>query len=1461
MKQKLKKAVAILLAAVMTTAVFLCLNVPLSASAAQGAVKITAAQRQAIADYAVDMTENPSLKRSWFEPYGGDCMSFTANCLMAAGLTWDTESSKKWYYYDMNNRAPAWSSSTSMEEYCGTHQKGSTGLITKRMYKGSPGGLNAAIVPGDLIFFSYAGNGTFNHSAVITTGGSKSSSIRFASHTAGGIKSFSTWTTAKQIAIYRIEGYFPNTVPKGAFDLRPDKYDKGSNYLQISQTAKMYMGSSQGNVSKNYVITVQGYMDYTTGTKPFGYCTSMNRVFNGNNSYNKSGTIYDKVRRALTYGLSHKGETYKDFNAKTGFTLKSTEEAFYVTQMGIWYGMGQLSISGTTIKYGSYTVQANPKNSNGARILSATKAFLNLLDNAKFPTPPQKTPTLKITAPSPNKAVYNNTSGAYIAGPYAVSVSAGKYTSYAVSFTQNTVKATIVDSGYKAKTTFNNGDKFYIKIPTASAAATVKVQAVATVLISPKLTIYTPKINGDKVQGVITGEPNPADNKAKGTASLATEVASITLTKKDADTGAAVTTGGAGFQLKSGSSVVKFTGSASGGYTFSPSGTVTTIYTNASTGTVSIQGLPLGSYTITETVAPKNYNLPSNPTQTVTLKNGANTVTFSDPYKIGSLTISKTDEETKELVKDKTGFTLKQGSVTIKFTGSQTAGYKYSKTGSVTTIYTNPETGKAAITGLKIGSYTITEVDPPDGYDLPAAPSQTISLAEGNNTVTFADPKTIAERLTLVKRDEDTGELVLGKTGFTITHLKEPDPEPESSEEPGSSDSSDDGDQSSSVGNSSDLPVSSEAIVLQARAADTSSDGTTSTPESSDGTSSESKTPPEPVPIKMTFTGDPVKGYRYDPDGEIGTVYTNAETGKVLILGLEEGNYTITETEAPPYYNLPAKPSQTVRLIIGNNTVTFRDPRKTAPLTLHKTDLETGDPVLGEAGFTFTQDDELIHFSRSEDGSYTVDKDGEHKTALTDPETGKVIIRGLRVNDDYLIEEVQAPRGYNLPSDPKQLVTIKEKDNAVIFADPAKYGELVIEKVTEDEAPVEGITFRVQGDNFDETFTIEEGETSITIKNLKAGEYTITEENCPIQYATPDPAVIFLEGDGPQTITVENKIKRGRVKIIKKDSENDELLLPGTTFTLMGEGEELIEQLVTDEKGEALSQELLYGIYTVTEIAAPDGFVLSPDNEQEVLISEDQQVLEVTFENEMIKSAIKIIKVDKEDGDVKLPNAEFGIYGDEECNNLIETLVTDENGEVISSNLPFGTYYVREIKPPDGYEKNEEIYSIVISEDDTVMEVKVPNQKIFGSIEVDKRDADQPEKLLEGAVFGLYSPDGKLIEEKTTDKNGRAVFKNLLYGKYTIKELKPPQGYSLSEHPAVEVEILKQDQVVHLEFKNRKTTNAKTGDDLTMLWISVVTAILFALALMILQRRRLRAFLRQCFPKLYEKLNGRKRRI
>jgi len=75
--------------------------------------------------------------------------------------------------------------------------------------------------------------------------------------------------------------------------------------------------------------------------------------------------------------------------------------------------------------------------------------------------------------------------------------------------------------------------------------------------------------------------------------------------------------------------------------------------------------------------------------------------------------------------------------------------------------------------------------------------------------------------------------------------------------------------------------------------------------------------------------------------------------------------------------------------------------------------------------------------------------------------------------------------------------------------------------------------------------------------------------------------------------------------------------------------------------------------------------------------------------------------------------------------------------------------------------------------------LKITNQLAKGEIRVLKIDKETGEPL-EGAMFGLYR-DGKLIAEAKSGKDGYAIFKDIAFGEYEIKELSAPVGYNRSE--------------------------------------------------------------------------------
>ncbi|WP_049119500.1 MSCRAMM family protein, partial [Bacillus cereus] len=87
----------------------------------------------------------------------------------------------------------------------------------------------------------------------------------------------------------------------------------------------------------------------------------------------------------------------------------------------------------------------------------------------------------------------------------------------------------------------------------------------------------------------------------------------------------------------------------------------------------------------------------------------------------------------------------------------------------------------------------------------------------------------------------------------------------------------------------------------------------------------------------------------------------------------------------------------------------------------------------------------------------------------------------------------------------------------------------------------------------------------------------------------------------------------------------------------------------------------------------------------------------------------KLVKVDISDKNKKLAGAKFHI---EDLNKkVVGELVTNEEGEVISKDLPIGNYTVVEIEAPKGYELLKDKIAVKI-EKDTVVEIKIGNKKL-----------------------------------------------------------------------------------------------------------------------------------------------------
>ncbi len=278
-----------------------------------------------------------------------------------------------------------------------------------------------------------------------------------------------------------------------------------------------------------------------------------------------------------------------------------------------------------------------------------------------------------------------------------------------------------------------------------------------------------------------------------------------------------------------------------------------------------------------------------------------------------------------------------------------------------------------------------------------------------------------------------------------------------------------------------------------------------------------------------------------------------------------------------------------------------------------------------------------------------------------------------------------------------------------VFADTGRLKVLKVDNET--KLPLKGVKFKLQRNGTNQIYeavTNEKGE--ILFQNLIRGKYTLTELETNKNYNIENSSFqIDIEYDKTTQITIDNSIKKGKLKIVKVDKDTQKPI-QGVKFEILNKlNGEVIEGLITDENGEAISKDLrVDGQYILKEVETIEGYILD-ETEYEFTVGND--IFEIKLENEKKKGNFKIIKIDSEDDNIKLSGVKFEVYNSEM--ELLETLETDENGEAISKDYPAfdEKYYIKEIFTKDGYVLNDKIIEVNLKENETI-EIYIDNAKV-----------------------------------------------------------------------------------------------------------------------------------------------------
>ena len=505
------------------------------------------------------------------------------------------------------------------------------------------------------------------------------------------------------------------------------------------------------------------------------------------------------------------------------------------------------------------------------------------------------------------------------------------------------------------------------------------------------------------------------------------------------------------------------------------------------------------------------------------------------------------------------------------------------------------------------------------------------------------------------------------------------------------------------------------------------------------------------------------------------------ENGYAVTKDLPYGIYTVHQTKSWDGRELLAdfdvyiaKDGQTYRYLANNRNFE-------SYIKIVKVDAETGKVIpLAGAGFRlYRPDGSLITQTFTYPEVTTID------TFYTNSDGYLITPEMLEYGTGYSLMEVSAPYGYTLNSEPVYFAVTA--DNAT------EENAVTVVEVTKPNTAQKGvIRISKSGEVF---FSVTEADgiyqPVFTVKGLAGAVYELTAAEDII---TPDGTLRYAAGEVVDTVT-------------------------------------------TDKTGLAESKPLYLGKYEVREITAPDGYVLNTEVHTAELVYAGQEV-EITetaadFCNKRQKAAVSLDKVLEQDERFgigksgELSAVTFGLFAAGEltatdgsiipADGLLEIVSVDENGHAVcKTDLPFGSYYLKELSTDGHYILSNEKYPIAFEyagQDTVLVEFKanggapIENKLLYGEIHGLKKDEDGSD--LAGALIGLFRADctefttENAILTATSAEDGSFSFARVPYGNWIVREIEAPTGFVLSEKTSP-VTVDADGAVIEVEIENTR---------------------------------------------------------
>ena len=390
---------------------------------------------------------------------------------------------------------------------------------------------------------------------------------------------------------------------------------------------------------------------------------------------------------------------------------------------------------------------------------------------------------------------------------------------------------------------------------------------------------------------------------------------------------------------------------------------------------------------------------------------------------------------------------------------------------------------------------------------------------------------------------------------------------------------------------------------------------------------------------------------------------------------------------------------------LASSVTTLSMKGNTAGLKIIKTDEETGVSL---EGVVFN----VRYENGTNIGNFTTDKNGI--ITINNLRQGKIIVTEVSTTNEYILDTTP----HTVELEYNQLKTIE-------LTNKHKKGILKIIKVDADDnnLTLGAVEFDLIDSNGNVVSHLITDINGIAEIEVNTGNYILRETLTKKEYNLAVDQDVIIDWNKTMEIKVENEKKKGQIEVYKTDAEDNKIKLEGVEFQVINVNGEVVETIVTNSEGYAITSRIPIQKYFLKEIKTDEMHVL---NEEIIEVDVTTDIISrLEIKNERIKGQIKIVKTSENDNFINgeklgspIENVKFEIY--DSNNNIVDEIITSEDGTATTKLLDKGRYYIKEVESGEWYLLNENTFEVEIKENQEIVEIEITNESEKPNVDIEK---------------------------------------------------------------------------------------------------------------------------------------------